>query len=108
MLSVAPIRSAAGSANYFAKDDYYTVEDSSEVSAWAGAGAYIAGLSGEVSKDAFAGILNGFLPSGEGGAQVENRRHGLDLTFSIPNYLSLIAFFAGSTPDISTPSFRKK
>src|SRR3546814_15208867 len=95
MLSVAPIRSAAGSANYFAKDDYYTVEDSSEVSAWAGEGADIAGLSGEVSKDAFEGILNGFLPSGEGVAQVENRRHGLDLTFSMPKSASVMAYVAG-------------
>src|SRR3546814_12804117 len=96
MLSVAPIRSAAGSANYFAKDDYYTVEDSSEVSAWAGEGADIAGLSGEVSKDAFEGILNGFLPSGEGVAQVENRRHGLALTFSMPKSAPVMAYVAGA------------
>src|SRR3546814_11536813 len=107
MLSVAPIRSAAGSANYFAKDDYYTVEDSSEVSAWAGEGADIAGLSGEVSKDAFDGILNGFLPSGEGVAQVENRRPGLDLHFSLPQPDSFMAYVVGQQaappPTIASP-----
>ena len=39
MLSVAPVRSAGGAADYFAKDDYYTGEHASEVSAWGGRGA---------------------------------------------------------------------
>jgi len=95
MLSVAPVRSASGSANYFAKDDYYTVEDSSEISAWGGEGAEEIGLSGEVSKDAFEGVLNGILPSGEAVAQVENRRHGFDLTFSMPKSASVMAYVAG-------------
>src|SRR3546814_15561209 len=59
---LAPVRSAAGAANYFAKDDYYTVEGSSEVSLWAGEGATDLGLSGEVTKDGFEAILNGSLP----------------------------------------------
>src|SRR3546814_2832032 len=84
MLSVAAVRSASGAANYFAKDDYYTVEGSSEISAWAGEGADSLGLAGEVAKDAFEGILNGILPDGEAVAQVENRRAGFDLTFSMP------------------------
>ena len=49
MLSVAGVRSASGAANYFAKDDYYTVEGSSEVSAWGGEGADAIGLAGEVA-----------------------------------------------------------
>jgi len=95
MLSVAPVRSASGSANYFAKDDYYTVEGSSEISAWGGEGAEAIGLSGEVSKDAFEGALNGILPSGEAVARHENRRHGLDLTFSMPKSASVMAYVAG-------------
>ena len=46
MLSVAAVRSASGAANYFAKDDYYTVEGSSEISAWGGEGSGALGLSG--------------------------------------------------------------
>ncbi len=84
MLSVAGVRSASGAANYFAKDDYYTVEGSSEISAWGGEGAADLGLSGEVTKDAFEGILNGILPGDETIRQVENRRSGYDLTFSAP------------------------
>jgi conjugative relaxase-like TrwC/TraI family protein len=95
MLSVASVRSASGAANYFAKDDYYTVEGSSEISAWGGEGAGALGLSGEVGKDAFEGMLNGILPSGEGVAQVENRRAGLDLTFSMPKSASILAYVAG-------------
>lgn len=95
MLSVAAVRSASGAANYFAKDDYYTVEGSSEISAWGGEGAEAIGLSGEVSKDPFEAILNGVLPSGEGVAQVENRRAGLDLTFSMPKSASVMAYVAG-------------
>ncbi|KKW90325.1 MobF family relaxase [Sphingobium chungbukense] len=95
MLSVAAVRSASGAANYFAKDDYYTVEGSSEISLWAGEGADAIGLSGEVSKDAFEGALNGILPSGEAVAQVENRRAGVDLTFSMPKSASVMAYVAG-------------
>ena len=95
MLSVASVRSASGAAGYFAKDDYYTVDDGSEVSAWGGEGAADLGLSGEVAKDAFEGILNGILPSGEGVAQVENRRSGVDLTFSAPKSVSLLAYVTG-------------
>lgn len=95
MLSVAAIRSASGAASYFAKDDYYTVEGSSEISAWGGEGAQAIGLSGEVSKEPFEAILNGVLPSGEGVAQVENRRAGLDLTFSMPKSASVMAYVAG-------------
>ncbi|PBN42938.1 MobF family relaxase [Sphingobium sp. D43FB] len=95
MLSVAAVRSASGAANYFAKDDYYTVEGSSEITAWAGEGAEATGLCGEVSKDAFEGVLNGVLPSGEAVAQVENRRAGVDLTFSMPKSASVMAYVAG-------------
>jgi conjugative relaxase-like TrwC/TraI family protein len=99
MLSVASVRSASGAANYFAKDDfkdnYYTADGSSELSSWGGAGAETLGLEGEVGKDAFEAILGGVLPNGEGVAQVENRRNGVDLTFSAPKSVSVMAYVAG-------------
>ncbi|HEX7855029.1 MAG TPA: MobF family relaxase [Sphingobium sp.] len=99
MLSVASVRSASGAANYFAKDDfkdnYYTADGSAEQSAWGGEGAETLGLEGEVTKQAFEEILGGTLPTGEGVAQVENRRNGVDLTFSAPKSLSLMAYVAG-------------
>lgn len=99
MHSIASVRSASGAANYFAKDDfkdnYYTADGSSEVSAWGGEGAEALGLEGEVERDAFEKTLSGILPSGEGVAQVENRRNGVDLTFSVPKSVSIMAYVAG-------------
>lgn len=99
MHSIASVRSAAGAANYFAKDDfsdnYYTADGSSEVSAWGGEGAESLGLTGEVAREDFEKTLSGFLPSGEGVAQVENRRNGIDLTFSVPKSVSVMAYIAG-------------
>ena len=95
MLSIASVKSSSGAANYFAKDDYYTGEHASEVSAWGGEGAAALGLSGEVSKEAFEQILNGVLPNGDKVAQVENRRLGVDLTFSMPKSASVMAYVAG-------------
>ncbi|WP_374945191.1 MobF family relaxase [Sphingomonas sp.] len=99
MHSIASVRSASGAATYFAKDDfrddYYTAEGSSEASAWGGAGAEALGLEGEVAKDAFEQILGGTLPSGEDVGSHENRRHGVDLTFSAPKSVSVMAYVAG-------------
>ncbi|MBC7047269.1 relaxase domain-containing protein, partial [Salmonella enterica subsp. enterica serovar Heidelberg] len=50
---------------------------------------------GEVSRESFEQILSGVLPSGEGVAQVENRRNGVDLTFSAPKSVSVMAYVAG-------------
>lgn len=51
MLSQAAIGSAGGSANYFAKDNYYSGEESAETSMWYGAGAQMLGLAlGEGDK----------------------------------------------------------
>ncbi|WP_163454485.1 relaxase domain-containing protein, partial [Escherichia coli] len=74
---------------------YYTADGSSEVSAWGGAGAEALALEGEVSRESFEQILSGVLPSGEGVAQVENRRNGVDLTFSAPKSVSVMAYVAG-------------
>ena len=55
MLSVAPVGSASGSANYFAQDNYYSNEESAEASMWFGAGAEMLGLApsedGELSAE---------------------------------------------------------
>ncbi|SLK09185.1 MobF family relaxase [Novosphingobium mathurense] len=95
MLSVATVKSAGGAAAYFGKDDYYTSEHSSELSAWAGKGAEVLGLSGEVTSAAFEAILNGELPDGTKVNQVANRQVGTDLTFSMPKSASVMAYVAG-------------
>ncbi|MBN8847356.1 MULTISPECIES: MobF family relaxase [unclassified Sphingomonas] len=95
MLSVASVRSASGAASYFAKDDYYTGEQTSEASLWDGAGAASLGLDGEVDAKVFEGILNGVLPDGEAVGQVDNRQAGVDMTFSLPKSASVLAYVAG-------------
>lgn len=95
MLSVASVKSASGAANYFAKDDYYTGEHASEVSAWGGTGAAELGLVGEVNKLAFERLLDGELPDGTRVGQVERRQNGTDLTFSMPKSASVLAYVAG-------------
>ncbi|MBB4859183.1 conjugative relaxase-like TrwC/TraI family protein [Novosphingobium chloroacetimidivorans] len=95
MHSIATVRSAAGAASYFAKDDYYTGEHAEGVSAWGGAGAKDLGLRGEVDKDAFENLLNSKLPDGTIVNATENRRAGLDLTFSAPKSVSILALVTG-------------
>ncbi len=58
-------------------------------------GAEAAGLTGDVGKADLERTLNGELPSGDKVGQVENRRAGIDLTFSAPKSVSLMAYVAG-------------
>lgn len=95
MHSIASVRSAGGAASYFAKDDYYTAEHSSEATGWGGKGAEELGLSGDVTKEDFENILNGKLPDGTLVNQTANRRTGVDLTFSMPKSASVMAYIAG-------------
>ena len=97
MHSIASVKSASGAAKYFTKDDfvsgeYYTDEKASDVSVWGGEGARDVGLTGHVSKEAFSAILGGELPSGERVDPRENRRPGVDLTFSAPKSVSVMAY----------------
>jgi conjugative relaxase-like TrwC/TraI family protein len=95
MHSIAPVRSAGGAATYFAKDNYYTAEQNAEGGSWGGARARELGLEGAVDKDIFEALLNGVLPDGERVGQVEGRRAGIDLTFSMPKSASIMAYVAG-------------
>jgi conjugative relaxase-like TrwC/TraI family protein len=97
MHSIAPVRSSGGAAAYFAQDNYYTVQENAEAGVWAGEGARVLGLSGQVDKDRFEAILNGRLPGGEMVGQVEGRRLGIDLTFSMPKSASVLALVCGDT-----------
>lgn len=95
MHSIASVRSSSGAADYFANDNYYTPEENAEAGVWGGEGACALGLSGQVERDQFESILNGRLPDGEMVGQVEGRRLGLDLTFSMPKSASILALVSG-------------
>ncbi|PKP96375.1 MAG: DNA helicase, partial [Alphaproteobacteria bacterium HGW-Alphaproteobacteria-13] len=95
MHSIASVRSSSGAADYFASDNYYTPEENAEAGVWGGEGARALGLEGQVERDQFESILNGRLPDGEMVGQVEGRRLGLDLTFSMPKSASILALVSG-------------
>ena len=95
MHSIASVRSSSGAADYFAKDNYYTADENAEAGVWGGEGARALGLESRVERDQFEAILNGQLPDGEMVGQVEGRRLGLDLTFSMPKSASVLALVSG-------------
>lgn len=95
MHSIASVRSSSGAAAYFAQDNYYTVDENAEAGVWGGEGARELGLQGQVERDQFESILNGKLPDGEMVGQVDGRRLGLDLTFSMPKSASILALVSG-------------
>lgn len=95
MHSIASVRSSSGAADYFANDNYYTADEHAEAGVWGGEGARVLGLEGQVERDQFEAILNGRLPTGEMVGQVEGRRLGLDLTFSMPKSASILALVSG-------------
>lgn len=96
MISLAAVSSAGGAAGYYARDNYYTADQGTEASAWAGQGAALLGLQGSVNATAFEAVLGGELPDGSIlGAKRGEHRPGLDLTFSVSKSVSLVAMLGG-------------
>ena len=97
MISMAAIGGAGAAASYYTKDNYYTDRDASEASAWTGEGAERAGLAGAVGVDAFKEILEGRMPDGTVLQPGRDGVHapGMDMTFSAPKSLSLLAYLGG-------------
>lgn len=97
MLSQSSVRSAGGSAKYFAADNYYTSADATAASEWVGIGAGTLGLKGAPTQEDFKAVLEGKLPDGtqlSAGAN-GNRNYGSDFTFSASKSVSLFALVAG-------------
>ncbi len=96
MLSSHNISAEMG-AHYYQQENYYSDEEASFQSQWWGRGAERLGLTGGVEPADFTQLLTGRLPGGETFRQrratrAEYRdRAGLDLTFSAPKSISLLA-----------------
>lgn len=97
MLSIASVSSGQAARYYSEKDNYY----SNEAGQWQGKGAEILGLQGEVNKDDFLNLLEGkdlngnqVVQSGIGDHKGE-RRAAVDLTFSAPKSVSILAEVVG-------------
>ena len=87
--------------SYYAKENYYSAEESVENSQWFGKGARELGLRGKVKPKDFKKLLYGELPNG---TKFRNRnpdnpknkeRAGVDCTFSAPKSVSILALVGG-------------
>ena len=96
MISLTAVGSAGSASDYYAKDNYYAASELADASLWLGDGARRLGLEGHVEAAAFTEILAGRLPDGSvlDAARGEHRP-GLDMTFSAPKSLSLLALVSG-------------
>lgn len=96
MISVGKLGSASDAASYYARDNYYTADQSEGISAWAGEGAAELGLTGPVDARQFEKVLAGELPNGVvlDAARGEHRA-GWDVTMSVPKSVSILALVGG-------------
>lgn len=105
MLSAHLLKGAQEAEHYFSKDNYYTTEEGFGNSEWTGKGAAALGLSGGVHREQFMELLEGkvdgqelgkWARSEKTGEMEREHRPGIDLTFSAPKSVSLLAEVAGS------------
>lgn len=100
MLSVSAVKSAANAAGYYEqKDNYYFIGEMA--TEWLGTGAESLGLEGPVKGEVFRAVLEGHLPDGGDLSHMKNGKNthqpGIDLTFSAPKSVSVLALVAGDT-----------
>ncbi len=101
MLSVYPISTPQGMSTYYDSDGYYAKGDEQAqlASQWHGKGAGTAGYSGHIKPEDFQNVLDGNTPDGRRlGRTVDGEwkhRAGVDLTFSAPKSVSVMALVAG-------------
>lgn len=92
MINLAAVGSASGAGEYYSQDNYYTTSELTEASEWFGRGAETLGLQGAVDEQAFVDVLSGKLPDGSEIPGVHGEhRPGVDMTFSAPKSVSLLA-----------------
>ena len=101
MLTQSIISSTGGAVEYFAKENYYLQSaGQSPPSMWYGKGAAILGLSSVVQSEDLRAALEGSAEMfgrnlGETIGNVRQRASGIDLTFSAPKSVSLMAYLGG-------------
>ena len=107
MMTPSRIRSAAGAANYYGKDDYYvTGEAGAPGIAWGGRGSEVLGLKGVAGSEDFQAVLAGRNPDPTGpqltGGAKTQHHPGWDFTFTVPKSVSLAIVAAErADPDLA-------
>ena len=100
MLTTKTITPKQGES-YYAKENYYSTEESVKHSQWMGKGAKKLKLKGKVKSKDFKRLLYGQLPNGTNFRTRKNERKGykeragLDCTFSAPKSVSILALVEG-------------
>src|SRR5262245_48863298 len=97
MLSMSNVQNTKAAADYYeVKDDYYTAAGGHDAGKWSGDGAAALGLRGPVQHEQFVELLAGRLPNGKSIHRAAGgHRAGVDLTFSAPKTVSIMALLAG-------------
>lgn len=97
MLSVAPIQ---GDASYYGGEASFETLENAD-GHWLGKGAAMLELEGKVNPQVFDEMMRGHLPDGtvisRQIAGNETNRPGIDLTFSAPKSLSILALLGGDS-----------
>jgi len=96
MIGISSIGSASGTADYFAKENYYSSEQGHATSEWHGKGAEDLGLNGPVDDKDLLGVLEGKFGDQEKNSKAKHNP-GRDLTFSMPKSASIVALVGGDT-----------
>ncbi len=87
--------------SYYAKENYYSTEESVKHSQWIGKGAKKLGLTGKVKPKDFKKLLYGQLPNGTSFRTRKTERKGykeragLDCTLSAPKSFSILLLAGG-------------
>jgi conjugative transfer relaxase protein TraI len=101
MLSVQPLKSAEGAADYYTAAFNYYSGDATAMR-WMGKGSEHLKLEGIVEKEQMLSLMKGEVP---GGQRLKNpkgeHRPGFDMTFSAPKSVSILVGL-GVTPDMIT------
>ncbi|HHI9467504.1 TPA: MobF family relaxase [Legionella anisa] len=99
MLSVQPLKSAQGVADYYTAAFNYYSGDATAMQ-WLGKGSEHLKLNGMVEREQMLTLLEGALPNGQ---KLQNRqgvhRPGFDMTFSAPKSVSLLVGL-GAAPEL--------
>jgi len=93
MLGISSISSAGATADYFAKDNYYSLEKSEQSSQWFGKGSKNLNLQGTVKSNELQNVLEGKV--GESVLGKGEHNAGRDFTFSMPKSASILALVGG-------------
>lgn len=94
MLSIQPLKSASGAANYYLNVINYYANDSKSIR-WLGEGAKALGIQGApVAKELMHALLEGKLPDGTQLGRIDkegiHHRPGFDMTVSAPKSFSIL------------------